>query len=89
MKLTRKKSEDILDQKLYSQARKKASRHSAVELMNWSDLTITQLGRNLDEYRKSGDRTCLYEMKYGLTTMIAVTDMLNIDFSARNGTMGE
>lgn len=84
MILIKKNSENILDPKLYSTARKKAAHRSVVELMNWTDLTITQIGRNLDEYRKSGDRTCLDEMKYGLTTMLAVIDMLNIDIEARS-----
>jgi hypothetical protein len=87
MILTKKNSENILDQKLYSTARKKAAHRSAVELINWTDMTITQIGRNLDAYRKDGAQVYLDELKYGLVTMLAVIDELSIDTTARSATI--
>lgn len=75
--MRKRKSETTLDLKLYETTKKKASRHSGVELINWVDITITQLGRNLDGYRKYNEEAYLKELKLGLTSMLAVVDEIH------------
>lgn len=68
----------------YWRARKKTAKMSSGELLQWSDVTGTEILWHLQEYKKTGNLDCISEVQHGVVQLHALVDELYSDYTARN-----
>lgn len=68
----------------YKKMRKRASKSSRSEIFTWADNAITDMGWNLQDYRKTDNADSLHEVIRTIITMQAAIDELISDHEARN-----
>lgn len=65
-------------------ARRRVSKLSTNELLNWADVASAGMMRGFEDYRGKGDRVSLDEIKITLVSLTALTDELIIRHEAEN-----